>query len=115
MRISAGPSRSNSTTRGARGRSSAPRAGARASSGLGAPDLSTLGYRNARLSPIPGPAGPQGAAGSSENIIAQAADVDVSGLADGALLQFRASDNKFVARNQLDTTTGQLVFNGGNF
>ena len=64
---------------------------------------------------IPGPAGPQGAAGSSENIIAQAADVDVSGLADGALLQFRASDNKFVARNQLDTTTGQLVFNGGNF
>ena len=64
---------------------------------------------------IPGPAGPQGAAGSSENIIAQAADVDVSGLADGALLQYRASDQKFVARNQLDTTTGQLVFNGGNF
>ena len=64
---------------------------------------------------VPGPAGPQGEAGSSENIIAQAADVDVSGLADGALLQFRASDNKFVARNQLDTTTGQLVFNGGNF
>ena len=64
---------------------------------------------------VPGPAGPQGEAGSSENIIAQAADVDVSGLADGALLEFRASDNKFVARNQLDTTTGQLVFNGGNF
>ena len=64
---------------------------------------------------VPGPQGPQGASGSSENNIAQAADVDVSGLADGALLQFRASDNKFVARNQLDTTTGQLVFNGGNF
>ena len=64
---------------------------------------------------IPGPAGPQGAACSSENIIAQASDGDVSGVADGALLQFRASDNKFVARNQLDTTTGQLVFNGGNF
>ena len=64
---------------------------------------------------VPGPQGPQGASGSSENNIAQAADVDISGLADGALLQFRASDNKFVARNQLDTTTGQLVFNGGNF
>ena len=64
---------------------------------------------------IPGPAGPQGAAGSSENIIAQAADVDVSGINDGALLQYRASDQKFVARNQLDTTTGTLVFNGGNF
>ena len=38
-----------------------------------------------------------------------------SGLKDGAVLQYRASDQKFVARNQLDTTTGQLVFNGGNF
>ena len=64
---------------------------------------------------VPGPAGPQGAAGSSENIIAQAADVDVSGINDGALLQYRASDQKFVARNQLDTTSGTLVFNGGNF
>ena len=64
---------------------------------------------------IPGPAGPQGAAGSSENIIAQAADVDVSGLADGALLQYRASDQKFVARNTLDTTSGTLVFSGGSF
>ena len=64
---------------------------------------------------VPGPQGPQGAAGSSVNNVAQAQDVDVSGLADGALLQFRASDQKFVARNQLDTTTGSLVFNGGNF
>ena len=38
-----------------------------------------------------------------------------TGIADGALLQFRASDQKFVARNQLDTSTGTLVFNGGNF
>ena len=64
---------------------------------------------------VPGPTGPQDAAGSSENIIKEAADIDVSGLADGALLQFRASDQKFVARNQLDTSTGTLVFNGGNF
>ena len=64
---------------------------------------------------VPGPQGPQGVAGSSVNKIAESQDVDVSGLADGALLQFRASDQKFVARNQLDTSTGTLVFNGGNF
>ena len=64
---------------------------------------------------VPGPQGPQGAAGSSENRILVAADVDASSVADGALLQFRASDQKFVARNQLDTSTGTLVFNGGNF
>ena len=64
---------------------------------------------------VPGPQGPQGVAGSSVNNISQAQDVDVSALQDGALLQFRASDQKFVARNQLDTTTGSLIFNGGNF
>ena len=64
---------------------------------------------------VPGPQGPQGASGSSENKLLEAQDVDVSALQDGALLQFRASDQKFVARNQLDTSTGTLVFNGGNF
>ena len=64
---------------------------------------------------MPGPQGPQGAAGSSQNNVAQAQDVDVTGLADGALLQYRASDQKFVARNQLDTSTGSLIFNGCNF
>ena len=64
---------------------------------------------------VPGPQGPQGASGSSENRILVAADVAATGVADGALLQFRASDQKFVARNQLDTSTGTLVFNGGSF
>ena len=64
---------------------------------------------------VPGPQGPQGTAGSSENRILVAADVDATGVADGALLQFRASDQKFVARNNLDTTSGTLVFNGGSF
>ena len=64
---------------------------------------------------VPGPQGPQGASGSSENKLLEAQDVVTTGIADGALLQFRASDQKFVARNQLDTTTGTLVFNGGNF
>ena len=64
---------------------------------------------------VPGPQGPQGVAGSSVNNVSEAQDVDVYALQDGALLQFRASDQKFVARNQLDTTTGSLIFNGGNF
>ena len=55
-------------------------------------------------------ANPQGASGSSENNIAQSQDVDVTGLADGALLQYRASDQKFVARNTLDTTSGTHLF-----
>ena len=64
---------------------------------------------------VPGPQGPQGASGSSENKLLEAQDVVTTGIADGAVLQFRASDQKFVARNQLDTSTGTLVFNGGNF
>ena len=64
---------------------------------------------------VPGPQGPQGSSGSSVNNISQSQDVDVTGLADGALLQYRASDQKFVARNTLDTTSGTLVFSGGNF
>ena len=66
---------------------------------------------------VPGPQGPTGAAGSSENRIANAADVDTTsfGLNDGAVLQFKASTQKFVTRTELDTTTGNLVLNGGNF
>ena len=42
-------------------------------------------------------------------------DVDTTTLNDGAILQFRASDSKFVARNEISTTTGTLTFNGGSF
>ena len=42
-------------------------------------------------------------------------DVVTTGIEDGALLQYRASDEKFVARNELETTTGNIIFNGGNF
>ena len=66
---------------------------------------------------VPGPQGPQGTAGSSANNIAQASDVDITNfvLNHGAILQFKASTQKFVARTELDTTTGNLVLNGGNF
>ena len=42
-------------------------------------------------------------------------DVDSSSLDDGALLQYDASSDKFKTRNELDTTSGTIVFNGGNF
>ena len=42
-------------------------------------------------------------------------DVVTTGIEDGALLQYRASDEKFVARTELETTTGTLTFNGGTF
>ena len=42
-------------------------------------------------------------------------DVDSSSLNDGALLQYDSSSDKFKTRNELDTTSGTLVFNGGNF
>ena len=42
-------------------------------------------------------------------------DVITTGIQDGALLQYRASDEKFVARTELETTTGTIIFNAGNF
>ncbi len=65
---------------------------------------------------VPGPQGPQGAAGSSANNISGAADVDASSLSNGALLQYNSSSQKWVARNSLDTSAGvTLVFSGGSF
>jgi hypothetical protein len=42
-------------------------------------------------------------------------DVNASTLTDGALIQYDASTDKFTTRNELETTTGTLKFNGGNF
>jgi hypothetical protein len=42
-------------------------------------------------------------------------DVVTTNISDGALLQYRESDQKFVARTELETETGTLIFNGGNF
>jgi len=64
---------------------------------------------------VPGPAGATGAAGSAANNIGQAADVDITNLADGALLQWSNNDSKWIARNELDTTGGTITFNGGSF
>ena len=66
---------------------------------------------------VPGPKGDTGLAGSSQNQISLASDVDVTSfpLQDGSLLQYRASTQKWTARNELDTTTGNLVLSGGSF
>ena len=42
-------------------------------------------------------------------------DVNVSSLNDGALLQYDAATDKFITRNELNTETGPISFNGGNF
>lgn len=42
-------------------------------------------------------------------------DVDTTSLDDGALLQYRSSDGKFVTRTEIVTTTGTLTFNCGAF
>ena len=42
-------------------------------------------------------------------------DVNVTSLSDGALIQYDSATDKFVTRNELETTTGTLTFNGGNF
>jgi len=42
-------------------------------------------------------------------------DVNVTSLSDGALLQYDAATDKFTARNELNTTTGPMTFNGGAF
>ena len=66
---------------------------------------------------VPGPKGDTGAAGSSQNQISNAADVDITTfpLQDGSLLQYRQATGKWTARNELDTTTGNLVLSGGSF
>jgi hypothetical protein len=42
-------------------------------------------------------------------------DVNASTLTDGALIQYDASTDKFTTRNELNSTTGPIKFNGGNF
>jgi len=42
-------------------------------------------------------------------------DTTTDGLSDGSLLQYRASDQKFVTRTNIITTTGNLTLNGGEY
>lgn len=49
------------------------------------------------------------------NTLSNLADVDVSSLQDGALIQWDGIAQKFVTRNEISTPTGSLTFNGGVF
>ena len=66
----------------------------------------------------PGPqgeTGPQGPAGADVPIVDKT-DVDATSIADGSILQFRSSDSKFVAKNELSSSSGlDFVINAGNF
>tara|TARA_E500000178_G_C16517797_1_gene528720 strand:- start:44 stop:316 length:273 start_codon:yes stop_codon:yes gene_type:complete len=59
--------------------------------------------------------GPKGDTGEAATTLAGLSDVDVTSLADGALIQYSATDGKFVATNELDTQTGELRITGGIF
>ena len=52
---------------------------------------------------------------NSELRLSRLGDVDTTNLDDGAMIQYRSSDGKFVTRTEVVTTTGTLLFNCGSF
>ncbi len=52
---------------------------------------------------------------TNSNTLRSLNDVNSSSLTDGALIQYDASTDKFTTRNELETTTGTIRFNGGQF
>ena len=66
---------------------------------------------------VPGPKGDTGAQATSQSLsINDIGNVDASGLADGALLQYSTASSKWVARNELDTSAdNSLRLNAGSF
>jgi hypothetical protein len=42
-------------------------------------------------------------------------DVNVSSLADGAMLQYDDTSKKWTSRNDIKTESGNLILNGGTF
>ncbi len=57
----------------------------------------------------------QTAINNSDFTLKQLGDIDATNAQDGAILQYRASDQKFVTRTEIETTTGTLSLNGGAF
>ena len=59
---------------------------------------------------------PSGAAADNSSLqLKLLGDVDTTDLNDGAILQYRSSDAKFVTTNEIVTTTGTLTINAGSF
>ena len=61
---------------------------------------------------VPGPKGP---AGEAAQTFSGLSDVDVTNLADGAMIQYDGNTQKFKATNEIDTDTGEIRLNGGAF
>ena len=57
----------------------------------------------------------QTALNNSDFLLRSLGDVDANNAQDGALLQYRASDGKFVTRTELNTDQGILILNAGAF
>lgn len=52
---------------------------------------------------------------NSDFLLKQLGDVDSANAQEGGILQYRASDGKFVLRTLIDTPLGQLRLTGGTF
>ena len=57
----------------------------------------------------------QTAINNSDFLLRSLGDVDANNAQEGAILQYRASDRKFVVRTQIDTDQGTLFLNAGAF
>jgi hypothetical protein len=65
---------------------------------------------------VPGPKGDSGSVVAGANLnISDLADINISALADGSMLMYSESTEKWVAKNDLDTETGTIILSGGNF
>jgi len=65
---------------------------------------------------IPGPKGDSGTVVAGENLnLSDLADLNTSSLTDGSMLLYSESTGKWVAKNDLDTETGTITINAGNF
>jgi hypothetical protein len=65
---------------------------------------------------VPGPKGDSGSVVAGESLmISDLADINTSALADGSMLMYSESTEKWVAKNDLETETGTLILSGGNF
>lgn len=42
-------------------------------------------------------------------------DVNSSTLSDGSMIQYDATTDKFVTKTSIESNTGTIIFNGGNF
>lgn len=65
---------------------------------------------------IPGPKGDSGTVVAGQNLnLTDLADINTISLADGSMLMYSESTSKWVAKNELEPESGDLVLSGGNF